>query len=72
MGIAHIFGLELLIFSADKGKYEAKNITLKENASLLVKNSKPDDAYMKIEDVIVSGNCQIDGSLAAKYKKLSA
>lgn len=55
-------------FSADKGKYEAKNITLKENASLLVKNNKPDDAYMKIEDVIVSGNCQIDGSLAANIK----
>lgn len=55
-------------FSADKGKYEAKNITLKENASLHVKNNKPDDAYMKIEDVIVSGNCQIDGSLAANIK----
>ena len=55
-------------FSADSGKYEAKNITLKENASLLVKNNKPDDAYMKIEDVIVSGNCQIDGSLAANIK----
>lgn len=55
-------------FSADSGKYEAKNITLKENASLFVKNNKPDDAYMKIEDVIVSGNCQIDGSLAASIK----
>ena len=55
-------------FSADSGKYEAKNITLKENASLLVKNNKPDDAYMKIEDVIVSGNCQIEGSLAANIK----
>lgn len=55
-------------FSADSGKYEAKNITLKENASLLVKNNKPDDAYMKIEDVIVSGNCQIDGNLAANIK----
>lgn len=55
-------------FSADSGKYEAKNITLKENASLLVKNNKPDDAYMKIEDVIVSGNCQIEGSLAANMK----
>lgn len=55
-------------FSADSGKYEAKNITLKENASLFVKNNRPDDAYMKIEDVIVSGNCQIDGSLAANIK----
>ena len=55
-------------FSADSGKYEAKNITLKENASLFVKNNRPDDAYMKIEDVIVSGNCQIDGSLAANMK----
>lgn len=55
-------------FSADKGKYEAKNITLKENASLFVKNNRPDDAYMKIEDVIVSGNCQIEGSLAANIK----
>ena len=55
-------------FSTDDGKYEAKNITLKDNSSLSVKNSKPDDAYMKIEDVIVSGNCQIDGSLAANIK----
>lgn len=55
-------------FSADSGKYEAKNITLKENASLFVKNNRPDDAYMKIEDVIVSGNCQIEGSLAASIK----
>ena len=55
-------------FSADSGKYEAKNITLKENASLFVKNNRPDDAYMKIEDVIVSGNCQIDGNLAANIK----
>lgn len=55
-------------FSADKGKYEAKNITLKENASLFVKNNRPDDAYMNIEDVIVSGNCQIEGSLAASIK----
>lgn len=55
-------------FSADDGKYEAKNITLKENASLFVKNNRPDDAYMKIEDVIVSGNCQIEGSLAASIK----
>lgn len=55
-------------FSADSGKYEAKNITLKENASLFVKNNRPDDAYMKIEDVIVSGNCQIEGSLAANIK----
>ena len=55
-------------FSVDSGKYEAKNITLKENASLFVKNNRPDDAYMKIEDVIVSGNCQIEGSLAANIK----
>lgn len=55
-------------FSADSGKYEAKNITLKDNSYLYVKNSKPDDAYMKIEDVIVSGNCQIEGSLAANMK----
>lgn len=55
-------------FSADSGKYEAKNITLKDNSYLYVKNSKPDDAYMKIEDVIVSGNCQIEGSLAANIK----
>ena len=55
-------------FSADSGKYEAKNITLKDNSYLYVKNSKPDNAYMKIEDVIVSGNCQIDGSLAANIK----
>lgn len=55
-------------FSADSGKYEAKNITLKDNSYLYVKNSKPDDAYMKIEDVIVSGECKIDGNLAANIK----
>ena len=55
-------------FSADKGKYEAKNITLKDNSSLSVKNSKPDDAYMKIEDVIVSDECKIDGNIAANIK----
>lgn len=55
-------------FSVDSGKYEAKNITLKENASLFVKNNRPDDAYMKIEDVIVSGECKIDGNLAANIK----
>lgn len=55
-------------FSADRGKYEAKNITLKDNSSLFVKNSKPDDAYIKIEDVIVSGECKIDGNLAANIK----
>ena len=55
-------------FSADDGKYEAKNITLKDNSSLSVKNSKPDDAYMKIEDVIVSDECKIDGNIAANIK----
>lgn len=55
-------------FSADSGKYEAKNITLKDNSYLYVKNSKPDDAYMKIEDVIVSGECKIDGNLATNIK----
>ena len=55
-------------FSTDDGKYEAKNITLKDNSSLSVKNSKPDDAYMKIEDVIVSDECKIDGNLAANIK----
>ena len=55
-------------FSADDGKYEAKNITLKDNSSLSVKNSKPDDAYMKIEDVIVSGECKIDGNIAVNIK----
>lgn len=55
-------------FSADDGKYEAKNITLKDNSSLLTKNSKPDDAYMKIEDVIVSDECKIDGNIAANIK----
>lgn len=55
-------------FSADSGKYEAKNITLKDNSYLYVKNSKPDDAYMKIEDVIVSGECKIDGNIAVNIK----
>lgn len=55
-------------FSADDGKYEAKNITLKDNSSLSVKNSKPDDAYIKIEDVIVSDECKIDGNIAANIK----
>lgn len=55
-------------FSVDDGKYEAKNITLKDNSSLSVKNSKPDDAYMKIEDVIVSDECKIDGNIAANIK----
>ena len=55
-------------FSTDDGKYEAKNITLKDNSSLSVKNSKPDDAYMKIEDVIVSDECKIDGNIAANIK----
>ena len=55
-------------FSADDGKYEAKNITLKDNSSLSVKNSKPDDAYMKIKDVIVSDECKIDGNIAANIK----
>lgn len=55
-------------FSADDGKYEAKNITLKDNSSLLTKNSKPDDAYIKIEDVIVSDECKIDGNIAANIK----
>lgn len=55
-------------FSADSGKYEAKNIILKDNASLHVKNSKPDNAYMNIEDVIVSDKCEINGSLAANIK----
>ena len=55
-------------FSADSGKYEAKNITLKDNSYLYVKNSKPDDAYMKIEDVIIGDECKIDGNLAANIK----
>ena len=55
-------------FSADSGKYEAKNITLKDNSYLYVKNSKPDDAYMKIEDVIISDECKIEGNLAASIK----
>ena len=55
-------------FSADSGKYEAKNITLKDNSYLYVKNSKPDDAYMKIEDVIIGDKCKIDGNLAANIK----
>ena len=55
-------------FSADDGKYEAKNITLKDNSYLYVKNSKPDDAYMKIEDVIIGDECKIDGNLAANIK----
>ena len=55
-------------FSADSGKYEAKNITLKDNSYLYVKNSKTDDAYMKIEDVIIGDECKIDGNLAANIK----
>lgn len=55
-------------FSADSGKYEAKNITLKDNSYLYVKNSKPDDAYMKIEDVIIGDECKIDGNFAANIK----
>ena len=55
-------------FSADTGKYEAKDITLKDNASLHVKNSKPDNAYINIEDVIVSDKCEINGSLTANIK----
>lgn len=55
-------------FSADTGKYEAKNITLKDNASLHVKNSKPDGAFMNIENVIVNDKCEINGNLAANIK----
>ena len=67
MAITHLwFGTSY--FSADDGIYEAKNITLKDKSSLFVKNSKPDDAYMKIEDVIVSDECSIDGNLAANIK----
>ena len=55
-------------FSADDGKYEAKNITLKDNASLRVKNSKPDGAFMNIENIIVNDKCEINGNLAANIK----
>ena len=55
-------------FANIKGEYEAKNIILKDNSRLFIKNDKPDNARLKIEDVIVSDECSIAGKLNANIK----
>ena len=55
-------------FANIKGEYEAKNIILKDNSRLFIKNDKPDNARLKIEDVIVSDECYIAGKLNANIK----
>lgn len=54
--------------AADSDKFEAKNITLNDNSFLLIENSGLEGANLKIEDVIVSDECKIDGNIAANIK----
>lgn len=54
--------------AADSDKFEARNITLNDNSFLLIENSGLEGANLKIEDVIVSDECKIEGNLAASIK----
>lgn len=54
--------------AADSNKFEARNITLNDNSFLLIENSGLEGANLKIEDVIVSDECKIEGNLAASIK----
>lgn len=54
--------------AADSDKFEARNITLNDNSFLLIENSGLEGANLKIEDVIVSDECEIEGNLAASIK----
>ena len=54
--------------AADSDKFEARNITLNDNSFLLIENSGLEGANLKIEDVIVSDECKIDGNIAANIK----
>lgn len=54
--------------AADSDKFEARNITLNDNSFLLIENSGLEGANLKIEDVIVSDECKIEGNLAANIK----